>query len=307
MKPAVSSNEEPDEEKLAEVIQRIRRIEIKTRRIVDNVFSGEYHSAFKGRGMEFAESRPYQPGDDVRVMDWKVTARTGDPFVKVFREEREMTLMLVCDFSGSNSFGSHERFKEEVAADLCAALAFSAIKNNDKVGLIAFTDRVELFIAPKKGRTHVLRLIRELLFYKPNSKGTDIGQALEYMNRVTKKRSITFLVSDFHAEEYKKQLSATAKKHDLIAVRLVDPREEVLPDVGYITLKDAETGLSCIVNTSDKKLRDDFQRTIALETKERDRLFASCRVDQVVIRSDRSYVEPLIRFFKERERRRSFG
>ncbi len=307
MKSAVSSDAELDEEKLAEVIQRIRRIEIKTRRVVDNVFSGEYHSAFKGRGMEFAESRPYQPGDDVRVMDWKVTARTGDPFIKVFREEREMTLMLVCDFSGSNAFGSHERFKSEVALDLCAALAFSAIKNNDKVGLIAFTDRVELFIAPKKGRTHVLRLIRELLFYKPASKGTDIGQALEYMNRVIKKRSIAFLVSDFHAEEYKKQLPATAKKHDLVAVRLVDPREETLPDVGYITLKDAETGLPCIVNTSDKKLRDDFQRTIALETKERDKLFASCRVDQVVIRSDRSYIEPLIRFFKERERRRAFG
>lgn len=302
-----SSEANNDDVKLAEIIQRIRRIEIKTRRVVDNVFSGEYHSAFKGRGMEFAESRPYQPGDDIRVMDWKVTARTGDPFVKVFREERELTLMLVCDFSGSGAFGSHERFKSEVSADLCAALAFSAIKNNDKVGLIAFTDQIELFIAPKKGKTHVLRLIRELLFYKPTGKGTDIAKALEYMNRVIKKRSIVFLVSDFHAEEYKKPLSATARKHDLVAVRLVDPREESLPDVGYITLKDAETGLSCVVNTSDKRLRDEFCKTIALETKERDRLFASCGVDQVVIRSDKSYVEPLIRFFKERERRRAFG
>ncbi len=290
----------------ADLVRRMREIEIKTRKVVSEVFSGEYHSAFKGRGMEFSESRPYQPGDDIRTMDWNVTARAREPFVKVFREERELTLMLLVDLSASGAFGSAEKFKSEVAAEICATLAFSAIKNNDKVGLLAFTDRVELFIAPKKGRTHVLRLIRDILFFEPEGKRTDISFALEHLNMVIKKKAIAFLVSDFRAEGYDKALKATAKKHDLIVIRIVDPRERQLPDIGYITLRDAETGETITVNSSNDTLRKEYEAAVAAETAERDRLFASAGADQVVIQTDRSYIEPLIRFFKIRERRVRF-
>ncbi len=291
----------------SDIIRRIRDIEIRTRKVVDSLFGGEYHSTFKGLGMEFSETRPYQPGDDIRAMDWNVTARTGDPYVKVFKEERELTLMLVVDMSASGAFGSCDKFKNEVAAELCAALAFSAIKNSDKVGLIAFTDRIELFIAPKKGRPHVLRLIREILFFNPEGKGTDIEVALSYLNMVTKKKSIAFLVSDFRAQGFEKALRVTGKKHDLIAVRIVDPREETMPDVGNIALLDAETGERLIVNTSNRKIRREYEAGIMAENDERNRLFLSSGIDQVVIHAEKSYIDPLVRFFKARERRQRLG
>ncbi len=286
---------------------RIREIEIRARKVVNNILSGEYHSIFKGHGMEFSEVRPYQPGDDIRSMDWNVTARYGEPFIKVFHEERELVMTLLVDMSASGDFGSGERFKSEIAAELCAVLAFSAIKNNDKVGLIAFTDKVELYIAPKKGRTHVLRLIRELLYFRPERSGTSIVSALDYLNKVITKKSIVFLVSDFMSGNYQSALRATAKKHDLIAVRMSDPREESLPETGLIAMRDAETGASIVIDTSDGRLRAEFSKAIEEENRDRDRMLASASVDQVVISSDKSYIEPLIKFFKLREKRRRFG
>jgi len=286
---------------------RIREIEIRARKVVNNILSGEYHSIFKGHGMEFSEVRPYQPGDDIRSMDWNVTARYGEPFIKVFHEERELVMTLLVDMSASGDFGSGERFKSEIAAELCAVLAFSAIKNNDKVGLIAFTDKVELYIAPKKGRTHVLRLIRELLYFRPERSGTSIVSALDYLNKVITKKSIVFLVSDFMSGNYQSALRATAKKHDLIAVRMSDPREESLPETGLIAMRDAETGASIVIDTSDRRLRAEFSKAIEEENRDRDRMLASASVDQVVISSGKSYIEPLIKFFKLREKRRRFG
>jgi uncharacterized protein (DUF58 family) len=258
-------------------------------------------------GMEFSEVRPYQPGDDLRSMDWNVTARTGEPFIKVYNEERELVLTLLVDLSASGDFGSDIKFKSEIAAELCAVLAFSAIKNNDKVGLLAFTDKVELFIAPKKGRTHVLRLIRELLYFRPEGSKTNIVAALDYLNKVIKKRSIVFLVSDFKALNYEKPLQATAKKHDLIAVRIQDIREEWFPDVGVVALRDAETGARIVVDTSDRVLRKEYETTIRNENEIRDRIFRGAGVDQVIINTGRSYIEPLIKFFKLREKRMRYG
>lgn len=290
-----------------EILSDIRYIEIRARKVVNSLFGGEYHSIFKGRGMEFSEVRPYAPGDDPRVMDWNVTARTGEPYVKVFNEERELTLMLLVDLSASGRFGSGVKFKSEIAAELCAVLAFSAIRNNDRVGLIAFTDRVELYIAPKKGRKHVLRLIRELLYFRPEGRGTDIAVALDYMNGVLSKKSIAFLVSDFRAENYHKQLKATGAKHDLIAVRVRDPREEAIPEMGVIALRDAETGELVHLDTSDKALMDEFETAVRRENEERDRLFRKSGVDQILIDTTASYVEPLVSFFRKREKRLRFG
>lgn len=286
---------------------KIREIEIRARKVVNNILSGEYHSIFKGHGMEFSEVRPYQPGDDIRSMDWNVTARYGEPFIKVFHEERELVMTLLVDLSASGDFGSGDRFKSEIAAELCAVLAFSAIKNNDKVGLIAFTDKVELYIAPKKGRTHVLRLIRELLYFRPERSGTSIVSALDYLNKVIRKKSIVFLVSDFMSGNYQSALRATAKKHDLIAVRMSDPREESLPETGLIAMRDAETGANIVIDTSDRRLRAEFAKAIEEGNRDRDRMLTAASVDQVVISSDKSYIEPLIRFFKLREKRRRFG
>ena len=286
-----------------EILQKVRRIEIATRGMVNNIFSGEYHSVFKGRGMNFAEVREYQYGDDIRAIDWNVTARTGDPFVKVFEEERELTVMLVVDASGSGDFGTREQTKNEVAVEVCAALAFSAIKNNDKVGLIIFTDRVEKFVPPRKGRRHVLRVLRELLYFKPEGKGTDIGEALEFLTRVARRRSVVFLVSDFIADAYQKPLSVAGRKHDLIAVQTSDRREHDLPPVGIIELRDAETGELFAVDTSDSAFREQF----ALITSERDRIrehtFRRNGIDVVDIMTGDSFVEPLMRFFKDRARR----
>lgn len=286
---------------------RIREIEIRARKVVNNIISGEYHSIFKGHGMEFSEVRPYQPGDDIRSMDWNVTARYGEPFIKVFHEERELVMTLLVDLSASGDFGSEKRFKSEIAAELCAVLAFTAIHNNDKVGLIVFTDKVELYIAPKKGRTHVLRLIRELLYFRPERSGTDIVSALDYLNKVVRKKSIVFLVSDFMSASYESVLRATAKKHDLIAVRMSDPREESLPETGYIAMRDAETGANIVVDTSDERLRSEYADTVKVENRNRDKMFIAAGVDQVVINTVKSYIEPLIKFFKLREKRRRFG
>ncbi len=289
----------------AEVLQKIRQLEIRSRRAVDNIFSGEYHTVFKGLGMEFSEVRPYQPGDDVRAMDWNVSARTGEPFIKVFTEERELTLMLIVDLSASGSFGSKENFKVEAAAEICATLAFSAVKNNDKVGLIAFTDKIELFIPPSKGRGHILRLIRDILFHQPEGRGSDIKGALDYFNRVSKKKTITFLVSDFLAEGYENSLRTTAKKHDLAAIQVIDPAEESLPDIGVVALTDAETGETVYVDTSNNKLREEYHLQMKNDDNTLRRLFAGAKVDRVVIRCGEDFYFPLVRFFKERERRRS--
>jgi uncharacterized protein (DUF58 family) len=291
-----------------EILRKIRQVEIKTRKAVTSFFSGEYHSAFKGRGMEYFESRQYQPGDDAKIIDWAVTARTGEPFVKTFREERELTMMILFDVSASNAFGSRGTdYKSEVAAELCATLAFSAMRNNDKVGIIMFSDGVELYVPPRKGRFHALRIIRELFFFQPDGKGTDIGAALDYLNRVIKKRAIVFLVSDFRGNGYEKALKATSRKHDLIAVRLNDPMEEALPEAGLVALEDAETGRTIVVNTRDWFLMDQFRRAVAVENEERDSLFASAGVDEIVINADSPYMEPLSAFFQGRQRIRRFG
>ena len=244
----------------AEILRKVKRIEIRTRHLVNTVFSGEYHSVFKGQGVAFAEVREYQPGDDIRTIDWNVTARMGHPFVKVFDEERELTVMLMVDASASGDFGTVEQMKGEIGVELCALLAFSAIQNNDRVGLIIFTDEVEAFIPPKKGKKHVLRVIRELLYFRPTRRGTDIGAALDYLNRVTRRKSVVFLVSDFVASGYERALRVAGRRHDLVAVALQDPRETALPDVGIVELEDAETGEEILVDTSDPVVRDSFAR-----------------------------------------------
>jgi len=288
--------------------EKIREIEIRAKKAVNALFSGEYHSVFKGRGLMFAESRPYTPGDDVRAMDWKVTARAGHPYVKVFHEERELTLMLLVDMSGSGRFGSGRGFKSEAAAELCASLAFSAIRNNDKVGLIAFTNGVELFIAPRKGRTHVLRLIREVLTFKPAGKGTDIRVALEFMSRALKKKAIVFLVSDFFDDGYDKTMGAIARKHDLVAVRVFDRREMELPPIdGYLAIEDAESGERTALDPSSYRLAREYARAALLEAAARSKMFMAAGVDEVVVDTGGSYVEPLVRFFKLREKRKRFG
>ena len=286
-----------------EILKKVRRVEITTRGLVNEVFSGEYHSVFKGRGMDFAEVREYQYGDDIRSIDWNVTARTGHPFVKVFEEERELTVMLVVDVSASGDFGTRERMKGEVAVEICALLAFSAIKNNDKVGLIIFSDRIEKFVPPRKGRAHVLRVLRELFYHRPEGRGTDIAGALEYLTHVVRRRAVAFLVSDFMSKGFEKPLSVAGRRHDLIAVRLGDRREESLPPVGYVEFEDAETGELFLVNTSDERFRAGFEERSAKARAGLERTLRRSRVDLIDIRTDESYVQPLMRFFKERERR----
>ncbi|MBI4665527.1 MAG: DUF58 domain-containing protein [Nitrospinae bacterium] len=287
-----------------EMLRKIREVEIRARKVVNTLFSGEYHSAFKGRGMEFHESRPYQPGDDIRTMDWNVTARVGEPFVKVFREERELTLMILFDLSASGAFGSKENFKSETAAELCASLAFSAIRNNDKVGLIVFTGEVELYVPPRKGRSHVLRIIREILFFRPRGATTNIGSALDYMNLVARKKLIAFLVSDFRAEGYEKAVKATARKHDLIAIRMTDPMEKTMAPAGILSLRDAETGRAVYVDTSNKMFLDEYARAVRVEEEELSKFLNMVGVDHVTVDTGESYIEPLVKFFRQREKRR---
>ena len=290
-----------------DILKKIRRLELKTRGMVEAAFAGQYRSVFKGRGMNFEEVREYQPGDEVRAIEWNVTARLGEvrgeAYVKKFTEERELTVMLVVDVSASGDFGSVNLSKRELAAEIACLLAFSAIRNNDKVGLVLFSDHVELFIAPKKGRAHTLRLIREILFFEPKGRGTDPGDALRYMNRIVHRRSVVFMLSDFQAPDFSKELSVTSQRHDLIAVRIVDPREEDLPDLGRVTLEDAETGEQIEINTSSRSVRAAYLREIEERTARLDREFRKRRVDSIPLRTDQDYVPALRTFFRNRERR----
>jgi uncharacterized protein (DUF58 family) len=286
-----------------EIIKKIRGIEIRTKRLVNDVFSGEYHSIFKGRGMEFMEVREYQPGDDIRIIDWNVTARYGYPFVKKFKEERELTVIFLVDASSSGQFGTRDRLKEEIAAELCSVLAYSATKNNDKVGMVIFTDRIEKYVPPKKGRYHVLRLIREVLYFRPENKGTDINLALEFLGRVIKRRAIVFLISDFLSGEFEKLIRIANKRHDVIAVRITDPRELELPDVGFLELEDAETGEQILIDTKDPNIRKSFSDTAYRERSILDRMFRSMDLDNIQILTDKPYIEPLMGFFRLRAKR----
>jgi len=288
----------------SEILKKVRQIEIKTRGIVHEIFSGEYHSVFKGRGMEFAEVREYTPGDDIRSVDWNVTARMGFPYVKLFEEERELTVMLLCDFSSSGYFGSKAQLKIEVAIELAALLAFSAIKNNDKVGLLLFTDSIEKYVPPKKGKTHVLRILRELISFEPERAGTDISQALGYFSRLASRKNIAFLISDFWDNGFEDDLRLVSKKHDLIALNLRDPREEDIPPIGLVKLQDAETGAEFWVDTYDQKVRDYVKQTVRERRERLNTTLFSRDVDKVDIRVDQDYIKPLSRFFRMRARRR---
>lgn len=286
-----------------ELLKKVKKIEIKTRGLSNHVFAGEYHSAFKGRGMAFSEVREYQPGDDIRTIDWNVTARFNHPFVKVFEEERELTVMLLVDVSGSGEFGTNKQFKKDLITELCAVLAFSAIQNSDKIGVLFFSDQAEKFIPPKKGKRHILRIIRELIDFTPESRKTNIANALEHFNHMIKQRSIAFVISDFMSENFENALKIANKKHDLVAIRIFDERETLLPDVGLIQLKDAETGELFWVDSSDKKVRTNYTRWWMTKDNELTSLFAKNGVDTVKIRTDESYVQPLMRMFKKREKR----
>ena len=286
-----------------EILKKIRRIELRTRRLVNSVFAGQYHSVFKGRGMNFEEVREYAPGDEIRSIDWNVTARMNAPYIKKFTEERELTVMLLVDVSASGMFGSIELSKRELAAEVASILAFSAINNNDKVGLILFTDEVELFIAPKKGRLHTLRLIREMLYFEPRGRRTDLAGALDYMNRVMARRSVVFLISDFMDTGFEKALTVTGRRHDVVAMPVSDPGEGALPDVGIVTLEDAETGEQIDINTSSRPVRSalrvaDENRTNALE-----KLLRTRRIDVVPLSTGKDYLLALRSFFEQRERR----
>lgn len=287
-----------------EILKKVRLLELKTRGIVEEIFSGEYHSVFKGRGIEFAEVREYIPGDDIRSVDWNVTARMGHPYVKRFEEERELTLMLLCDFSSSGYFGSAKRLKIEVAIETAALLAFSAIKNHDKVGLLLFTDAIEKYVPPKKGKSHVLRILRELISFQPERAGTDIAAALQYFSRVQKRRCIAFLISDFWADGFDDPLKSVGRKHDLIALKLRDPREEEIPPVGLIKMQDAESGEEFWVDTFDSSVLEKYRKMIADRNEKLSRLFRTSGVDLVELRADQDYVLPLSRFFRMRAKRR---
>jgi uncharacterized protein (DUF58 family) len=286
-----------------EVIQKIRRIHITTSRLVTDFLSGQYESVFKGRGMEFDEVREYQPGDEIRSIDWNVTARMGRPFIKKYVEERQLTVMILLDASASSYFGTSKRLKSELAAEISAVLAFAAVKHNDRVGLIIFTDRIEKFIPPRKGQQHVLRVIREALYFKPKGKGTNIEDALKYLDSVTTRRAVTFIVSDFFDKDFKKPLSVANKRHDCVAITITDPREMELPKSGIIELSDAETGVSFQIDTSSAKVRRAYLEKSARKIEDRARMFGSIGVDHIDIRTDRPYIDELVKFFKMRKRR----
>lgn len=288
-----------------ELFRKIRQIEIRTRHLVNDSFAGEYHSAFKGRGMEFDEVRPYQPGDEIRSIDWNVTARMGDPYIKRYVEERELTVLFLVDASGSEDFGSVERYKRDLAAELTSVLAFAATNNHDKVGLLIFTDQVELFIPPRKGRTHVLRIVRELLAFEPSRTGTDIQIALESANRILKRRSIIFLVSDLVAnvDSFQRALAVTNRRHDLIAVEIRDPLEVEIDAVGIIALEDAETGQLVWVDTSNIDWRRQFVDRRQENENQKQMLFRRFGIDHIMLRTGQDYVLPLARFFQARNKR----
>ena len=286
------------------LLKKVRQIEIKTKGISNHLFAGEYHTAFKGKGMAFSEVREYQPGDDVRSIDWNVTARYNTPFVKIFEEEREMTVMMLIDVSASENFGTRKQFKRELATEIAAILAFSAIKNNDKVGVIFFTDKVEKFIPPKKGKSHILRIIREVLAFKPQSKGTDISGALEYFNSVIKKRSICFVLSDFISSSFEKPLRIASNKHDIVGLRIYDKREDSLPNVGLVPMQDAETDDIIFVDTSNKEVRTIFAENRAIKIKAIKKSFSTSGLDLINITTGNDYIKPLINFFKNRGKKK---
>jgi len=284
----------------SDILKKVRQIEIKTKGLSKHIFSGEYQSAFKGRGMSFSEVRDYQYGDDVRNIDWNVTARTGDPFVKVFEEERELTLMLVVDVSRSALFGTVNQFKNEIITEICAVLAFSAIQNSDKVGAILFAENVKKYIPPKKGKKHILRIIRELLNDRSEAKGTDLKKALTYLNNVQKKKAIVFMVSDFLTDTYLDDLRLANRRHDMIGIRIYDPCEEALPNVGMIRAEDAETGAVKIIDTSSKKVRETYNEWYEKHVNYFKECFKQSKSDTINIRTDEDYVKLLMKFFKKR-------
>jgi len=284
-----------------DLIKKVRKIEIKTRRLSDHIFSGEYHTSFKGRGMTFSEVRQYQFGDDIRAIDWNVTARYNEPYVKVFEEERELTMMLMVDISGSESFGTKNQPKSEIVTEIAATMAFSATQNNDKIGLILFTDQIELYIPPKKGKSHVLRIIRELIEFQPKSKKTDLSQALKFLSSTQKKKAIVFVISDFMVDDdYEKTLKIAAKKHDITGVRVYDIREEKMPNIGMVEMEDAETGEVLVVNTGSKKTRLSYEKQYQDKVNYFKDIFSKCGSGTVNTRVDESYVTKLLGYFKSR-------
>ena len=283
-----------------EIIKKVRKIEIKTRRLSDHIFSGEYHTSFKGRGMTFAEVRQYQFGDDVRAIDWNVTARYNEPYIKVFEEERELTMMLMVDVSGSESFGTQNAFKKDIVTEISATMAFSATTNNDKIGLILFSDQVELYIPPKKGKSHVLRIIRELIEFEPKSKKTDLSVALKFLAGVQKKKAIVFLISDFMGGDFEHTLKIAAKKHDITGVRVYDQREEKMTNIGLVNMLDAETGQTLLVNTGAKAVRLQYEKYYAERVAYFKETFSRCGAGTVTTRTDESYVTKLLGYFKAR-------
>lgn len=284
-----------------ELLKKVRKIEIKTRRLSDHIFSGEYHTSFKGRGMTFSEVRQYQFGDDVRAIDWNVTARYNEPFVKVFEEERELTMILMVDVSGSESFGSRKQMKNEIVTEIAATMAFSATQNNDKIGLILFSDEIELYIPPKKGKSHVLRIIRELIEFQPKSKKTDISAALKFLSGIMKKKAIVFLISDFLSQKnYEQTLKIASKKHDITGIRVYDIREEKMPDLGMVTMADAETGATSLINTGSRSVRMAYEKAYQEKVGYFRETFSKCGSGVVSTRVDESYVTKLLGYFKSR-------
>jgi uncharacterized protein (DUF58 family) len=283
-----------------EMLSRVRRIQIRARRLVRLLFLGEYHSVFRGRGLEFSEVREYLPGDEVRTIDWNVTARMGQPYVKKFVEERELILYLLVDVSASSSFSSTSATKREMSAEIATLLAFAADANNDKAGVIAFSDQVEFYVEPKRGTQHCLRMARELLYHKPHGTGTNLGAALEFLMRVAKRPAVAFIISDFHAGGYEGTLRLAGQKHDITAISLTDPREMALPRIGLVTVRDPETGAEMLIDTEDKRERERYTFDRAQAALARRRLFASLGVEEVPLRTDRSYIQPLLAFFKAR-------
>lgn len=284
-----------------ELLKKVRKIEIKTRRLSDHIFSGEYHTSFKGRGMTFSEVRQYQFGDDIRAIDWNVTARYNEPYIKVFEEERELTMMLMVDVSGSESFGTQNAFKKEIVTEIAATMAFSATQNNDKIGLILFSDQIELFIPPKKGRSHVLRIIRELIEFQPKSNKTNISQALKFFSGVIKKKAIVFMISDFMTDDnYEQTLKIAGKKHDLTGIRVYDAREEKMPNIGMVNMLDAETGETLLVDTGSKSVRMEYEKHYQEKIKYFKETFSKSGSGTVNTRVDESYVTKLLGYFKSR-------
>lgn len=284
-----------------DLLKKVRKIEIKTRRLSDHIFSGEYNTTFKGRGMTFSEVRQYQFGDDIRAIDWNVTARCNEPYIKVFEEERELTMMLMVDISGSESFGTKNQPKSEIVTEIAATMAFSATQNNDKIGLILFSDAIELYIPPKKGKSHVLRIIRELIEFEPKSKKTDVSQALKFLSSTQKKKAIVFMISDFIADDdYEKTLKIASKKHDVTGIRVFDIREEKMPNIGMVAMQDAESGEVVTVNTNSKLVRTNYEKEYAQKTAFFKETFSKCGAGTVSSRVDESYVTKLLGYFKSR-------